>query len=66
MSIQFTVPDMTCGHCVGAITKAIHTVAPDAQVSTDLATHRVTVDTSADVESVRKAIVDAGYEPVNS
>lgn len=62
MPIQFHVPDMTCGHCVGVITKAVQQVAPSATVNTDLATHRVTVDGIADVDAVRAAIVSAGYE----
>lgn len=32
----FSVPDMTCGHCVRSITEAIQAVAPQATVSTDL------------------------------
>lgn len=30
--IQFEVNDMTCGHCVGAVTAAVKKVAPDAVV----------------------------------
>ena len=63
MSFQFVVPDMSCGHCVSSITKAVQAVAPAAQVSTDLATHRVTVEGAPDAEAIRKAIADAGYEP---
>jgi len=62
MSFEFNVPDMSCGHCVGTITKAVQQVAPGASVATDLSAHRVTVDGAADVEVVRKAIVEAGYE----
>ncbi|EKU28693.1 hypothetical protein C660_18666 [Alcaligenes sp. HPC1271] len=39
----FSVPDMTCGHCVRSITEAIQAVAPQATVSTDLEKHQVTV-----------------------
>jgi len=62
MTIQFNVPDMSCGHCVSTITKAVQQVAPGASVTTDLAAHRVTVEGASDVEGVRRAIVDAGYE----
>lgn len=62
MSFQFNVPDMSCGHCVGTITKAVQQVAPGASVTTDLSAHRVTVDGAPDVDVVRKAIIDAGYE----
>ena len=61
----FEVNDMTCGHCVGAITKAIKAAAPGAEVRIDLATHCVMID-RADVDSIQlgKAIEDAGYTPV--
>ena len=62
MSIQFNVPDMTCGHCVSTITKAVQQAVPGASVATDLAAHRVTVDGASDAEVVRRAIVEAGYE----
>ncbi|OZI49745.1 heavy-metal-associated domain-containing protein [Bordetella genomosp. 4] len=62
MSFQFNVPDMTCGHCVSMITKAVKEAVPGATVATDLSAHRVTVDGAPDVEEVRQAIVDAGYE----
>lgn len=62
MSIELLVPDMTCGHCVATITKAVQAIAPQATVSTDLAAHRVSVEGANDVEAVRRAIVEAGYD----
>ena len=60
----FEVNDMSCGHCVSAITKAINVVAPGAAVQIDLATHRVTVGPSvADAIQLRLAITEAGYTP---
>ena len=63
MAIEFHVPDMSCEHCVRAITQGVHGVAPQAQVSIDLAAHRVTVADAADGDAVRQAIVAAGYSP---
>ncbi|MCD0506019.1 heavy-metal-associated domain-containing protein [Bordetella petrii] len=63
MSIQFSVPDMTCGHCVSTITRAVHQAVPGAQVTVDLARHLVTVQGAAQAEAVQAAIVQAGYEP---
>lgn len=61
----FDVKDMTCGHCVSTITKAIKATDPDAQVQIDLATHRVHIEpVSADAEQLAQAIEDAGYKPV--
>ena len=61
----FEVNDMTCGHCVAVITKAVEAAAPGANVRIDLATHRVTID-GTEVDSIRlgSAIKDAGYTPV--
>lgn len=63
MAFQFNVPDMSCGHCVNAITTAVQEAVPGARVTTDLSTHRVTVEGAPDVAVVQQAIVDAGYEP---
>ena len=60
----FEVNDMTCGHCVSAITKAINAVAPGAEVAVDLAAHRVVIGASAvDATQLGAAIADAGYTP---
>lgn len=64
--IAFEVNDMTCGHCVSTITKALKATDKDAKVQIDLATHRVQVEpVSADAEELAKAIKDAGYTPVS-
>jgi copper chaperone len=63
--ISFQVNDMTCRHCVGAITHAIQSVEAGATVRIDLATHRVDVDCGhAHAEPLRRAIEEAGYTPV--
>ncbi|QRF91858.1 heavy-metal-associated domain-containing protein [Alcaligenes faecalis] len=58
----FSVPDMTCGHCVRSITEAIQAVAPQAIVSTDLEKHQVTVQ-GLDGAQALKVIEEAGYTP---
>jgi copper chaperone CopZ len=40
---EFHVPDVTCGHCVSAIDKAVSPQAGVASVRVDLATKTVTV-----------------------
>lgn len=63
--IAFEVNDMTCGHCVSTITKALKGTDKDAKVQIDLATHRVLVEpASADAEELADAIKEAGYTPV--
>lgn len=63
--IAFEVRDMTCGHCVSTITKALNATDKDAKVQFDLATHRVQVESAtADAPELAEAIAEAGYSPV--
>ena len=63
--ISFQVNDMTCGHCVSSITKALKRVDPAAKVQFDLATHRVDIEPGeVDAAQLRDAIQEAGYTPV--
>jgi copper chaperone len=62
--ITFRVDDMTCGHCVSAITKAVKEADAGAQVQVDLARHLVQVEPStANAEDIGSAIEEAGYTP---
>lgn len=61
--IAFIVEDMSCGHCVGAITKAVEDKIPGAQVTTDLASKRVVVTGANDARQIEAIIADAGYTP---
>lgn len=63
--ISFEVNDMTCGHCVSTITKAVKAEDKDAKVHVDLATHRVVIDpVGASARELHDAIAEAGYTPV--
>ena len=70
MSTQtFKVSGMTCGHCVGAVSKEIGQLAGVEEVSVDLTPDQastVTVVSSdvLDVDAVRAAVDEAGYELV--
>jgi copper chaperone len=61
MTYEYMVEDMTCGHCVSRLTKALRTFDPQATVVFDLAAARVTVDGAADRDDYAYAIRDAGY-----
>jgi copper chaperone len=62
--IAFDVNDMSCGHCVAAITQAVKSVDPGAQVEVDLASHRVTIKPAqAGEQALADAIREAGYTP---
>ncbi len=64
--IAFTVPDMTCGHCVGTVTQAVKAIDAAAQVRIDLDSHRVEIEPAAggDASAFSAAIEGAGYTPV--
>ncbi len=61
--LTFQIPNMTCGHCVKAVTQAVHAADPAATVQADLATHEVKVETTASRESVVAQLAEAGYQP---
>ena len=63
--ITFQVNDMSCGHCVGVITRAVKDADRDAEVRIDLNKHLVEIEPKAsDAEQLRAAIAEAGYTPV--
>ncbi len=59
--MEFTVPDMSCGHCVGVITKTVQALDANATVSVDLPTKKVTIQTTQDRAAVVAALAEAGY-----
>ena len=63
---EFHVEDMTCGHCVGTVTKAVKDADPTASVEIDLANHLVRVRGSSDADAIEEAIREAGYTPVRA
>ena len=63
--VTFQVNDMTCGHCVGTITKAVKAVDANARVNIDLAEHLVEIESiGAGAKELGVAINAAGYTAV--
>lgn len=63
--ITFEVQDMSCGHCVSTITRAVQALDAQARVQIDLASHRVEIESAtADAAALRAAITEAGFTPV--
>jgi copper chaperone len=59
----YTVPDMSCQHCVIAVTEEVGKVAGVQSVDVALETKQVTVrGRDLDDRAVRAAIDEAGYE----
>ncbi|MGH6637547.1 MAG: heavy-metal-associated domain-containing protein [Polaromonas sp.] len=59
--MEFDIPAMSCGHCASVISQTVKRVDPDAKVSVDLASKKVTVQTSEDRQAVAAALTEAGY-----
>ena len=62
-NLTYAVPDMSCEHCVAAVTEEVSQVAGVSSVQVDLASKRVEV-AGADLDdaAIRAAIDEAGYE----
>ena len=58
---ELTVEGMSCGHCVGRVTKSVQGVDAAAKVEIDLPTKKVRIDSGADLERIAAAIDEAGY-----
>lgn len=58
---NFTVPDMTCGHCASTIEKAVKSTDPEASVTIDIAARKVQVKTARPAQDIAEAIELAGY-----
>jgi copper chaperone len=61
--LEFNVPAMSCGHCVGAVTEAVMQVDPAAKVEVDLASKKVKVESSQGRDALADALAEAGYPP---
>lgn len=59
--MKFSIPDMSCGHCSGVITKTIKELDPAATVEFDMAARTATVHTVADAGTLGAALTAAGY-----
>jgi copper chaperone len=60
---EFSVPDMTCGHCASTITGALKAEDPKAKIEIDLSRHVVKVESALAQEEIARQIAQAGYTP---
>lgn len=63
--IEFQVEGMSCGGCASRIARAVQNVDGAAKVHVDLPGKTVRVESHADLDVIRSAIVSLGY-PVTS
>jgi len=67
ITTSYRVTGMTCQHCVSAVTAEVSALPLVSDVSIDLAAGTVTVhsDGALDLEAVRAAVDEAGYDLVS-
>jgi Cu+-exporting ATPase len=58
---ELIVEGMSCGHCVGRVTKTVQGLDENAKVDIDLASKKVRIDSRAELERIAAAIDEAGY-----
>lgn len=61
MNQTFNVKGMSCGHCERAVTQAVKTLDPQAEVRIDRATGTVQVQSEQAREALIAAITEEGY-----
>ena len=66
--IEVTVEGMTCGHCVGSVTKELKEIAGVTDVAVDLATGTVSIDSESalSIDAIISAVDEAGYSVVSA
>jgi copper chaperone len=58
---EYDIPDMSCGHCVATVEKAIKGADPKASAEVDLMKRRALVISAVDPRAIAAAIDEAGY-----
>ncbi|HQX60600.1 MAG: heavy-metal-associated domain-containing protein [Rhodoferax sp.] len=61
--LEFTINDMSCGHCASVITKTVRSLDAQAKVDVDLAHKKVQIESTEDRATIAEALTEAGYPP---
>jgi len=64
--IELTLPTMTCGHCVKAVTTAVQQVDAAARLQIDLETHQLRIESTRPAVDFERALAEEGYAPLQS
>jgi copper chaperone len=59
---ELKVDGMTCGGCAASVKRALQLLDSNARVDVDLPGKTVKVETTAQLDAVKNAVEDAGYE----
>ncbi len=60
--MKLHVPDMSCGHCVATIEKAVNAADPSATMRTDLGAHSIEIETTVPTAALLQVLAEAGYQ----
>ncbi len=63
---QFHLPDMSCGHCVAAITEAVKAVDAQAALQVEREARRVQISSGLSRQALAEALTEAGYPPADA
>ncbi len=61
--MELNIPTIVCEGCIETITKALKELDPQAQISANLASKTITIETTASPDAVRSAIINTGHNP---
>jgi len=64
--MKFQVPEMSCGHCVSSIEKAVGAADPAASVQADLDAKTIRVASSLPPNKVMHILKETGYDATHS
>lgn len=59
---HLNIPEITCGHCVNAVEKAVRSVDPKAEVAVNLETKTASIASELASDAFVIAIEAAGYD----
>jgi len=60
--LTFNIPDMTCGHCRNVISDAIFDLDENAELSFDMATKNLEIQSEEEISTLELAIKNTGYK----
>ncbi len=63
---SFHLPDMSCGHCVAAITEALKAVDPEVRLEFQREARTVLVQSKLDDARLAEVLAEAGYPPASA
>jgi copper chaperone len=62
-SVELTIPDMSCGHCVATITRLVTERDEQARIEADLVSKRVKFSTRIPAAELNALLDEEGYTP---